>query len=217
MTNLSELLSTACHQLFNLPIEPILSRPEEQFGDFSTNLAMQLAGQLKQPPQQIAKQLKKYLDEQADDTIAKVEVVKPGFLNIFLTDQALWQATQSKSSQNRAGKRVLLEYSCPNPFKELHTGHLYQTIVGDSIGVMIKSDGATVYRANFGGDVGLHVAKSLWGLVQKLAGEHPDKLAKVAQADQAQWLSQAYVAGAKAYEDDPAAAEQIKQYNSAVY
>lgn len=217
MTYLVELLTTAADELFGLSVVPELSRPDEQFGDFASNIALQLAGALKQQPRHIAEQVKGYIESNNDGSIASVEIAGPGFLNIKLSDAALWQAATAQPSRSLAGKRLLLEYSCPNAFKELHTGHLYQTIVGDTLGRLAEAAGAEVFRANFGGDVGLHVAKCMWGIQKTLGGEHPEKLQEVPPAERAAWLSAAYVKGAKAYEEDDAAKEEITALNQAIY
>lgn len=217
MKYLQELLTTACTELFNLTVEPVVTRPDEKFGDYATNVAMQLAGELKQQPRSIAEQVKVYLETNANDSVVKVEIAGPGFLNISLSDSVLWAAARAEPEKQLAGKKLLLEYSNPNAFKELHTGHLYQTIVGDSIGRLLEAVGAEVYRANFGGDVGLHVARCLYGILQVLEGENPDKLAEVPVAERAQWISQAYVIGAKADQHGSPAAKQIKELNKAIY
>ncbi|MEO5627521.1 MAG: arginine--tRNA ligase [Candidatus Saccharimonadales bacterium] len=217
MTYLEELLVTACDQLFSISVQPQLSRPGEQFGDFASNVALQLAKELGQPPRQVAEQLKDYLDANKDSSIAKIEIAGPGFLNFSFNDVTLWQTASAKFKKSMTGQKVLLEYSNPNAFKELHTGHLYQTIVGDSIGRLLEASGAEVYRANFGGDVGLHVARCMWGILQKLGGPELTKLTTVSPEDQAAWISQAYVAGAKADQEGSTAAAEIKQLNQAVY
>ena len=61
---------------------------------------------------------------------------------------------------------VILEYSDPNPFKPLHAGHLYTTLVGDTIARLVEHAGAKTVRINYGGDVGLHVGKSLWAIIK---------------------------------------------------
>ena len=193
MKDLVELLTVAAKELFGLTVEPELSRPEEQFGDYSTNLALQLSKQLEQKPQHVAEQLKTYLVSHKNNSVARVEVAGPGFLNIYLTDAALWQGVKTEMPLLRQGQSVLLEYSNPNAFKELHTGHLYQTIVGDTIGRLLETSGAKVFRANFGGDVGMHVGKAMYGIKHQLGGEHPEKLAAVPEADRSNWLSKAYV------------------------
>lgn len=217
MTYLVELLTTAADELFGLSVAPELTRPDEQFGDFASNLALQLAKPLKQQPRQVAEQIKGYLESNGDGSIAKVDIAGPGFLNITVSDDTLWQAAVTRPSRVLNEQRLLLEYSCPNAFKELHTGHLYQTIVGDTIGRLAQAGGAEVFRANFGGDVGLHVAKCLWGIQQELGGDNPDKLAGVPSDEHAQWLSKAYVKGAKAYEEDETAKQQITELNQIIY
>lgn len=223
MNYLVELLTTACDELFHVSVEPQLTRPEEQFGDFASNLALQLAKELKQQPRNLAEQLKTYVEANNDGSIAAVEVAGPGFLNFTVSDQNLLgvlnQATKSGYGHNQLyqGQTVVAEYSDPNPFKELHAGHLYTSIVGDAIASLAEAAGAKVHRVNFGGDVGLHVAKAMWGIIKELDGEHPDKLAKVTEDKRANWLAKAYVAGNQAYEDDPKAKRQIMGYNKQVY
>jgi arginyl-tRNA synthetase len=209
------VIVAACKNLFNIETQIEVTRPDEQFGDYATNIALQLAKQLGKNPREIAEALAGTLSEQ--ENIAQVFVAGPGFLNVRLTDGALIQSSLAKSSQTLHDQKTLLEYSCPNAFKELHTGHLYQTIVGDALGRIFETAGATVYRANFGGDVGLHVAKCLFGIVDLLGGEDPEKLAEINKADQAAWISKAYVAGARVYEEDEDAKDQITRYNKMIY
>ncbi len=212
-----EVALAACvKELFGVDIAIELTRPEEQFGDYATNAALQLAKQLGKNPPEIAEVLAVKIREKLSDTVANVSVAGPGFINISLTDRALTSANQTDITKLNEGKQVLLEYSCPNAFKELHTGHLYQTIVGDALGRMLEASGATVFRANFGGDVGLHVAKCLYGIIEKTGGEVA-KLDSVSRANQPQWLSDAYVFGAKAYEEDDAAKTKITDINVQIY
>ena len=212
---LEAAIRAAVKKLFSHDLAIELTRPDEQFGDYTTNVAMKLAGQLQQNPRQVAEQLSAELKRLP--ALTAVDIAGPGFLNFTLSDDALASGLQVDVSALSAGKRVLLEYSCPNAFKELHTGHLYQTVVGDALGRMLEATGASVFRANFGGDVGLHVAKCLYGIVEALGGEKPEELSKIEEADRAQWLSTAYVAGAKAYEEDKAAKERITKLNNEIY
>lgn len=217
MNYLVELLTTACEQLFHLTVEPSVVRPEAQFGDAATNVALVLAKQLQRQPRAVAEEIAAYLKDDPHNQIAKVSVAGPGFINIQLTDRALWEAAQRQPRPLYAKQTVLLEYSCPNAFKELHTGHLYQTIVGDTLGILSEAGGATVFRANFNGDVGLHVAKAMWGIVNQLDGINPDKLADVPSNHQARWLGKAYVAGAQAFEANPKTASEITNLNKQIY
>jgi arginyl-tRNA synthetase len=212
---LIEAIQAAAKKLFDVDVAPELSRPDEQFGDYATNIALQLSGKLSKNPREIAEALGAELTTHA--LVAEVNVAGPGFLNLRLSDDALIEQLNHTHQDINAGKRVLLEYSCPNAFKELHTGHLYQTVTGDALAKMFEATGATVYRANFGGDVGLHVAKCLYGIVQKLGGEYPGMLYEVPLDQRTAWISAAYVAGAKAYEEDTAAKSKIVEINGQIY
>lgn len=77
MTYLVELLTTACEELFNVTIEPVLTRPDEQFGDYATNVALQMAGKLERKPRDIAEEIKTYIESSNNYLIAKVEVAGP--------------------------------------------------------------------------------------------------------------------------------------------
>jgi arginyl-tRNA synthetase len=190
-----------------------VTRPEPQFGDFATNVAMQLAGQQGRSPREIAEDIANKLRQQPE--ITEVTVAGPGFINIHLSDTALIQALQAQPAQTLAGQTVLAEYSDPNPFKPLHAGHLYTTLVGDVLSRILEAAGAQVIRLNFGGDVGPHVAKSMWAIVQELGGEDPSKLTEV--EDRPRWLGERYVEGNNAYEANPEAQAEIKEYNRLIY
>jgi arginyl-tRNA synthetase len=64
--------------------------------------------------------------------------------------------------------RVVVEFTDPNPFKEFHVGHLYSNTVGESLARLLEFQGQKVRRVNYQGDVGMHVAKSLYGLLANL-------------------------------------------------
>jgi arginyl-tRNA synthetase len=111
----------------------------------------------------------------------------------------------------------LVEYSDPNPFKPLHAGHLYTTLVGDTIARLIENAGAETTRLNYGGDVGRHVGISMWAIVRELGGEHPEKLTEVPEAERPAWLGQRYVEGTAAFEDNPVAKTEMLEANKRVY
>ena len=110
------------------------------------------------------------------------------------------------SCDEYSGKTVICEFSDPNPFKVLHVGHLYTSIVGDSISRLVEFAGGKVVRANFGGDVGLHVAKTLFAVIRD--GANTKDIETIAAK---------YVEGTRAYEDDEAAKAEIVVLNKAIY
>ena len=146
--------------------------------------------------------------EQGDEQ--KLSITSPGFLNFTLSDCYLNEKINSLpsdfSSDKYKGKTIVCEFSDPNPFKVLHVGHLYTSIVGDSISRLFEYAGAKVIRANFGGDVGLHVAKTMHILMQK-------SIADLSIED----IAKCYIEGTAAYEDDESAKQEITRLNKEIY
>ena len=215
MDTIKKLVVEAC--LGTLPdvFEVELSRPEEQFGDFSTNVALKLAGITKGNPRQIAEVIAVKLRE--NNVFSQVTIAGPGFINLSLADNQLLGLAAGTPATTLAGQSIIVEYSDPNPFKELHVGHLYDCVVGESIALLCEKAGGNVHRVNFGGDVGLHVGKSMWAVLQHLGGEKPEELAKVAESDRPKWLASVYVEGSNAYEEDESAKASITMLNARVY
>lgn len=210
-------IAKVCSAVIGQDIDIELSRPEEGFGDLTTNVAMKLAKARGKNPHKLASQIAKNLEDIQD--VSSAVVAGPGFINITLTDQAILKSTLDASKINKtlAGQQIVAEYSDPNPFKILHAGHLYSSLVGDGIANLLETAGAEVHRVNFGGDVGLHVAKTMWAILGQLGGEHPDKLAKITDKDKLKWLSDRYVEGNQAYENNQSAKPQIISINKRVY
>ncbi len=200
-----------------------VTRPEPQFGDFSTNISMKLAPILGKNPREIAKQIAENLRQ--NELFTDVSIADPGFINLCVADSyyqqnisdVLAQGEKFGKNQTNADKKILVEYSDPNPFKPLHAGHLYTTLVGDAIALLLESTGANVTRLNYGGDVGLHVGKSMWAIIRKIGGEYPERLNDVAPDDRAVWLGECYVEGSNAYETDESSKQEIISTNKKVY
>ena len=208
-------VSAAVKELFAVEVTVELTRPEAQHGDYATNVALQLSKQLNKNPREIGEVLAKKLRD--DERLAAVEVAGPGFINVRLTDQKLTDSLHQPQARPLQGQTIVTEYSDPNPFKVLHAGHFYTSVVGDAISNILQTSGAQVHRVNFGGDVGLHVGKTMWAIVRELGGEHPEKLADIPEAERSEWMARCYVAGTNAYEDDEAARGEIIALNKRVY
>ncbi|MBI5044679.1 MAG: arginine--tRNA ligase [Candidatus Levybacteria bacterium] len=192
-------------------------------GDYATNIAFQAAKILKISPMEAADKICSALKLKTGESFKKIEIAKPGFINFFLSQKALLKSldrdTQEVASEHFKGKKIMIEFTDPNPFKEFHIGHLYSNIVGESISRLIERAGGEVRRVCYQGDVGLHVAKAIWGLSQQIA----NGIWKIAEFDQkslkgkAKALGEAYALGAAAYEEDPHAKEEIIEINKKVY
>ena len=201
-----------------------MEAPKDTGADFATNIAMNLAKNLKKNPMQIAEEVRGKaleLDVADEREILEIEIAKPGFINIKLSDdfyklelEKYQKNFLENISQNEYLKKtVICEFSDPNPFKILHVGHLYTSMVGDAISRIVEFAGGNVVRANFGGDVGLHVAKNMYALLQ-----HKDEINDLmTTTEKAELLSKTYVEGATAYEEDEVAKEKIVEINKKIY
>ena len=218
MEECRDSLKAAIKDHFGLDFEPeITPAPENIDADYSTNAPLKLAKELHQNPMQIAKELKTALEANKNLTI-EIKITAPGFLNFNLPNE-YFSAKIADFAQNFAkniswdeyqNKTIICEFSDPNPFKVLHVGHLYTSVVGDAISRLFEYAGAKVVRANFGGDVGLHVAKTMYALLQKSAENDLDNLI-------IEDIAKCYIAGTASYEDDPAAKAEITKLNKKIY
>lgn len=213
MEEIVQKIKTVVKELFDVDVEPeVTVAPAEAKADFSSNVAMHVAiaisTQKRMSPREIACDIAKKMEEY------DVEVAGPGFLNFTLSTKYYSQKMQELradfakniSCSEYSGKTVICEFSDPNPFKVLHVGHLYTSIVGDSIARLFEYAGAKVVRANFGGDVGLHVGKTMWALLK--SGMTDFTIEDIAAK---------YVEGTQAYEEDEKAKAEIVEINKQVY
>ena len=194
-------------------------------GDFSTNVAMVLGKSAKINPRELAKKILTELNATKPAVIEKIEIAGPGFINFFLTNDFFLKSVSDVvkieksgkiygSNENFKGKKVLVEYTDPNPFKVFHIGHLMSNAIGESISRIIENSGAKVERANYQGDVGLHVAKAMWGILN-LIKEKPADGAGI--TEQVEFIGRAYVLGAGKYEDDEKAKTEITDLNKKIF
>ncbi len=186
--------------------------PPTVAGDAATNAALLLARTLKTEPRNAAAQLADRLGSLPQ--VARIAVAGAGFVNFFFTREfftarlraALAQPEAWGAGKRYAGQKILVEHTQPNPFKPFHIGHLMSSTIGECVARLIENEGATLKRANYQGDIGLHVAKALWGL-QKL-GLAPESV---------EVLGEAYAFGHERYENDPAAQKEIIALNQMGY
>lgn len=171
----------------------VVERPADMsHGDYSTNAAM--AARVD------AKELAAKLHIEG---VERTEV-KGKFINFYLTREAI-TPTEHIIPKLYERKMVMVEYTSPNLFKPLHIGNLIGNILGESIARLFIATGADVKRLNYPSDIGLTVAKGVWGLTQT-KGDPADIKA----------LGEAYKTGNAAYEDG-SAKEQIDEINTALY
>lgn len=194
----------------------VVERPSDlAHGDYTVNAALVAAKHLGKNPRSLANELACFITETLGEVVSHVAVAGPGFVNITLAREAIALAITEAGAMGEAwGKsaaendaRVMVEYSNPNAFKEMHIGHLVGTIIGESLARLIENEGAAVARSTFGGDVGLNVAKALWGL----------HAMGVTEPTTAKEIGAAYVVGSNNYETSAQAKAEIDVLNQAIY
>ena len=191
-------------------------RPTDmKHGDYAVNAALAAAKALGKNPRELAETLAGALREEFGGELANVEVAGPGFINLTLSRGAVTALVSEAATPGEdwgkgdaeEGKKIMVEYTDPNPFKEMHIGHLMSNTIGEGLARLIGNQGADIARANYQGDVGPHVAKALWGL----------RKAGITEPATAKELGKAYAHGARAYEESPEAKAEIDAINRAVY
>ena len=213
------------------PVVALEHPAELSHGDYSTNVALAYAKELQMKPHELAERLLKGLTlglEKGQTFVERMEVAGAGFINFYLSKEffadALRKIVQGSTflpiqgrtldndfgaTKTLVGKKVMVEYTDPNPFKEFHIGHLMSSAVGESLARLFEFQRAKVVRACWQGDVGLHVAKAVFGY-QKLYGATSNKNLI------AQW-GEAYTNGSEAYEADETAKKKINELNKKIF
>ncbi|MDO8460861.1 MAG: arginine--tRNA ligase, partial [bacterium] len=244
----NEIISSLKKALKDLGIEgvePELDVPkDDSHGDYSSNAAMaafsssrlrpaerDFGGQAKfKTPLELAEEIAKKLNSSLSTlpNIEKVEAVKPGFINFWLSKDYLLEhlreilgkssslASQGSTLQGRQGKKIMVEFAHPNTHKSFHIGHLRNISIGESIVRLLEAGGCNIIRANYQGDVGMHIAKAIYALLY--IPPFRDDISKVKGIhERVDFLGKTYAAGSKAFEEDETAKKSIKDINYLVY
>jgi arginyl-tRNA synthetase len=154
--------------------DPVVRRSEH--ADFQSNAALALAKRARVRPADLAATVSEALRTDTGTPLAEVTVSGPGFLNLALTDPAIWQQVTGRLAGPRLGigmpeqgRRTVIDYSAPNIAKEMHVGHLRTTIIGDCLARVLGFLGAEVIRQNHLGDWGTQ-----FGMLIQYLDEHPE-------------------------------------------
>ncbi len=163
-------------------------------------------------------------DKQLMEVVDQIQVAGPGFINFWLKKETLVGSliyiVNDKDSYGKSdfgkGQKVMVEFAHPNTHKAFHIGHMRNISIGESIVRLLEKTGYEVVRANYQGDVGMHIAKAMYGIID-IPG-NKDKLDSLKEVhERVEFLGKAYAAGSKAYEEDDKAKAVIHDYNYLVY
>jgi arginyl-tRNA synthetase len=202
---IENLVREALRSLESEAIEFVVEHPDNlKFGDYSTNAGI-ITGR--------SEEIKDYIEKHKPVEVEKLELAGPGFINFYLSKDFFHRSIEEivdmgesyGRNNNLKGKKVIIEYTDANPFKEFHIGHLMNNTIGEAVSRLVEWSGAEVRRACYQGDVGLHVAKAIWGMLNRQS-----------TTDNKQW-ARAYVQGTMAYEEDSMAKKEIQEINKKIY
>lgn len=198
--------------IFDIKVVIELFRPEEQYGDYTTNIALQLSKQLTKKPVDVANQLSLAMRHDLSKWVTEVTVAGPGFINLKLADNVLNGAITGhyKPSSKVSGLKTLIETNNPNPFKAMHIGHAFNAIMADTIANLLEIKGNQTHRVSYHGDVGNHVGMSMWAILGFLNGDLK-KLQTIPIDQRNSFMSEMYIAGNKAYKEDELAKKEIEK------
>ena len=209
----------------------ILEHPSDlKMGDYSTNVALAVAKNIGTNPKELAEKIVETLRQAQDEfpEIQEIQVAGAGFINFYLSrkffgrsvEEILNTAENFGKNNLLEGQKIMVEYTDPNPFKPFHIGHLMTNAIGESVARILEHSGAMVARANYQGDVGLHIAKAIWGL-QKNGLPNPN----LSISKKAEYIGECYSLGATEYglvylsegEKDSSAKKEIDEINKKLY
>lgn len=168
--------------------------------------------------------------------LAGIEVAPPGFLNLSLSASGIINLIHAvpkgeryvltghmatlppgrKSVLPPRGATVMVEFAHPNTHKAFHIGHLRNITTGETMVRLLEAAGYEVVRANYQGDVGMHIAKCLYSILH-LPDFALEKAAGKPITEKVEFLGKAYAAGSAAFEADPQAKERITAINKQIY
>ena len=148
-------------------------------GDYSTNVAMRLAKQLKKNPREIAADLVDELQKESD-LIQKVEVAGPGFINIWIhplaissiINHVISQGVNYGENDSGHGLKINVEYISVNPTGLLHMGHARGAAWGDSITRLMKRSNYEVTREYYVNDGGNQIDNLVLSLIERYKQVH---------------------------------------------
>ena len=177
-----DILNDIISKTYNITIEPPILElaPNLDFGDLSSPVALKLSSKIKKSPLEIASFLKSKLETELNKDLSKIDIVKPGFINIFISKECLISSlielieNQENFFKRNFNKKILLEFVSANPTGPLSIAHGRQAVVGDVIGNILKFYGNNVIKEYYINDEGEQIKlliSSVKERIKELKGE----------------------------------------------
>jgi arginyl-tRNA synthetase len=190
--------------------------PRKEFGDFSFPV-FNLAKEQKKNANEVAKSI--YDKIKIGGIIQEVQAKGP-YVNFFLNLDKISSVVMKEALKKDFGKsnfgknkKILVEFAHPNTHKGFHIGHLRNISTGESICRILDYAGFKLYRCNYQGDIGPHVAKTLWGFI-KLYNQTPPEEAKEKLGE---WLGKIYAEVSQKMQENPEIEKEVEEINKKLY
>lgn len=182
-------------------------------GDYSCNIALQLAKPLQKSPRDVAETVVAALGTM--EGIQTIEIAGPGFINFFVDPDYLIGnlrailATKEAYGRNKGGSnaKVMVEYSSPNTNKPLHLGHARNNFLGMAVANLLKANGYEVETTQNYNDRGVHICKSMLAYQKWGRETSPESIGKKSD----HFVGDYYVKYAEEAKKDPTLDEEIKE------
>lgn len=200
-----------------IEITPITN---QNFGDYTTNVAFKIAKETNRSPVAVADDLVKKISL---NNFKKIENIN-GFINFWLKDEVIFEKLNQLKNNSFSPetfffgpyKKIVIEYAQPNTHKLFHIGHLRNITIGESLARLFEFLGNRVFRVNYQGDVGLHIAKTLYAILSNQQEYQKVKKAKNL-TEKIAFIGKMYTLGNQKYEEDQKAQKQIININQMIY
>ncbi|MBI4435347.1 arginine--tRNA ligase [Candidatus Uhrbacteria bacterium] len=209
-TEILQAIKQAAPPGFVPSIEDLETPPDQKMGDLAFP-CFHLAKSLKRNPAEIATELAAKIGPKG--FIAEAKAVGP-YVNVVLNTKAFGEATYAEmkelgdeygTSDVGADKRLMVEFANLNSHKDVHIGHLRNLFVGQAAVNLLKATGYDVVPVAYINDLGLHVAKSVWGMKTY----HQDE--EVKPENRIAFLRDVYVEANAKLEEQPALSAQVTE------
>lgn len=162
------LQETEMFPSFDIPAIEVVRPKDDQFGDYTSNVALIVSKQAGKNPREIAEKIKEQLTTNGEqgDIFEKIEVAGPGHLNFHLSQRVLGEVLDEViekdgsfgSSDFGKGKRILMEFVSANPTGPIHLGNARGGPIGDSLALILKKSGYSVETEYYVNDYGNQVS-----------------------------------------------------------
>lgn len=195
-----------------------ISYPVQEFGDYSSNIALKISPELKKSPLEIAEELVAEISKNNNEELfERVSFAKPGFINFYLSKKYFNQEIKNVldlkenwgATTELENKKYIVEHSSPNLFKPFHVGHLVNNSIGESLVRIIKKSGVTdLITLSFPSDISPGIAKTVWAIKEKKWAKEELTIEKIGEA---------YVFGTREYKENEKAKKEIDSINKSLY